>query len=313
MKNSLRIGTRGSPLALVQAEETKNKLLTTNPGLAGEVEIEIVPIRTSGDWNPQQREQSFRDLGSNKELFTKEIDEALLTGHVDIAVHSMKDVSTWLPENMEIMAVLERADPREAFIGRNVKKFEDLPSGAAIGTCSVRRQAQILASRPDLRVVSLRGNVETRLKKLADNQADATLLALAGLQRLGLHNQVSSIISTDLMLPAAAQGAIGIAARTDDAEMRALLQTINIRESFLCIAAERAFLNRLDGSCHTPIGALAMCDASGQIQMEGLIAKPDGTLVVRMKASGAAETAEKIGDELGIRVKSALPPDFCTA
>jgi hydroxymethylbilane synthase len=313
MKKTLRLGSRGSPLALLQAEETQKKLFASCPGLAEEVEIQIVPIVTSGDWRPEHREQSFRELGGNKELFTKEIDEALLDGHIDMAVHSMKDVGTWLPERMEFMAVLQRVDPRDAFIGRDAQRLEDLPKGATVGTASLRRQAQILAFRPDLRVVPLRGNVETRLKKLAEGQADATLLALAGLTRLGLRDRVSSVLSTDIVLPAAAQGAIGIAARRDDDDVRSLLQKINVRDAFVCVAAERAFLRKLDGSCHTPIGALALLDTVGRLHIEGVAAKPDGTSVVRMHANGAAEAAEQIGDALGERVKDALPPDFFAA
>jgi hydroxymethylbilane synthase len=314
MKKTLRLGTRGSPLALLQAEETRKKLFSAHVGLAETTEIEIVPITTSGDWRPEQREQSFRELGGNKEFFTKEIDDALLTSHIDMAVHSMKDVPTWLPDRMIIGAYLLREDPRDAFIGRDVRRFEDLPSGAVIGTASLRRQAQILALRPDLRVVSLRGNVETRLKKIADGMADATLLAMAGLNRLGLKDRATSVLSTDVMLPAAAQGALGIAVRKDDDDMRKLLASINVRETEICVVAERAFLNRLDGTCHTPIGALAILDPVTQhLKLEGVVAKMDGTSLVRMKTLGLAENAEHIGDALGAEIKAAVPADFFTA
>ena len=313
MKKNLRLGSRGSPLALLQAEEVQKKLFLLNPGLAETTEIQIVPILTSGDWRPEHREQSFRELGGNKELFTKEIDEALLSGYIDMAVHSMKDVATWLPKGMEFIAILERVDPRDAFIGGKVANLDDLPKGAVIGTASLRRQAQILAYRPDLRVVPLRGNVETRLQKLADGQADATLLALAGLIRLGLQDRISSVLSTEIMLPAAAQGAIGIAAREDDDEVRELLQKIDVRSTSVCITAERAFLRILDGSCHTPIGALAQLDATGMMSLEGVVAKPDGTSVMRMKANGTTETSNKIGEELGERMKATLPPNFFAA
>jgi hydroxymethylbilane synthase len=313
MKKTYRLGSRGSPLALLQAEEVRKLLLSSHPDLAGKGGIEIVPISTSGDWRPEHKEQSFRDLGGNKELFTKEIDEALLSGAIDMAVHSMKDVSTWLPQGIEIMAVLQRVDPRDAFLGRTAKKFEDLPQGATIGTSSLRRQAQILVCRPDLKIVPMRGNVETRLKKLADGKADATLLALAGLTRLGLQDRVSSVLSTDVMLPAAAQGAVGVAARTEDSDMRRLLQPLDVRESHMCVTAERALLNKLDGSCDTPIGALARIIADRQIEIEGLVAKPDGTSLVRMKISGAAGQAEQLGETLGARIKAQLPPDFFAA
>lgn len=313
MKKVLRLGSRGSPLALLQAEETRKKLFSSHPDLASTAEIEIVPILTSGDWRQEHREQSFRELGGNKELFTKEIDEALLGGHIDMAVHSMKDVATLIPGRIEFIAILQRVDPRDAFIGRDVRRFEDLPKGAAVGTSSLRRQAQILARRPDLRIVPLRGNVETRLQKLADGIADATLLAHAGLIRLGLQSRASSVIPADIVLPAAAQGAIGVAARKDDAEVRTLLQAINARATAACVAAERAFLRVLDGSCHTPIGALAELDAAGQLHLEGVAAKADGTSVIRMKASGLPMTAERIGEELGGHFKATLPPDFFAA
>lgn len=313
MKKTLRLGTRGSPLALIQAEETRKKLLSAHSGLSQAIDIEIVPISTTGDWRPEHREQSFRELGGNKELFTKEIDEALLRGAVDMAVHSMKDVATLLPSRLGIIAYLDRVDPRDAFIGRNVRRFEDLPKGAVVGTASLRRQAQILAKRPDLRVVSLRGNVETRLKKLADGQADATLLAMAGLIRLGLQNRASSVLSTDTMLPAAAQGAIGIAARKDDEEVCSLLRAINVPETEICVTAERALLRKLDGSCHTPIGALAVLDREGRINLEGLVADAGGSSVVRMQALGPAEEPEQTGEDLGARIRAAVPASFFAA
>jgi hydroxymethylbilane synthase len=206
MKKNMRLGTRGSPLALVQAEEVKKKLLSLHP----EASIEIVPIRTIGDWQNGQKDQRLIDLGGNKGLFTKEIEEALQHGAIDMAVHSMKDVASMLPTNLVIAAILDREDPRDAFVGSTQHTLDALPSGSTIGTSSVRRQAQILARRPDLRVVPLRGNVDTRLKKLGDGIADSIILAVAGMTRLGLANKISSIVETDIMLPAAAQGAIGI-------------------------------------------------------------------------------------------------------
>lgn len=313
MKKTLRLGTRGSPLALLQAEETQKTLFSSSPEMQAEVEIQIVPILTSGDWRPEQRDQSFRDLGGNKELFTKEIDEALLNGHIDMAVHSMKDVATFLPAGLAIMAMLRRADVRDAFIGRDAHNLSDLPEGAVVGTSSLRRQSQILAHRPDLKVVPIRGNVETRLNKLAAGQVDATLLAMAGLARLGLQDRVSSPLPTDLMLPAAAQGAIGLIAREDDDEVRTILQNVNVRETFICVEAERAFLRKLDGSCHTPIGALARLIPDGSLQLDGMASKADGTWMIRLQASGLSEDAEQIGTELGSRVKEKLPADFFAA
>ena len=313
MKKTLRLGTRGSPLALLQAEETRKKLFLAHPGLAETTDIEIVSISTSGDWRPEHREQSFRELGGNKELFTKEIDEALLASHIDMAVHSMKDVATLLPHRLGIIAMLTRVDPRDAFISHQAPTLQDLPQGAVVGTASVRRQAQILARRPDLRIVPLRGNVETRLKKLADGQADATLLALAGLTRLGLQDRASSVVPTDAMLPAAGQGALGIAARKDDDEVCNLLRAIDVRETSVCVTAERAFLRKLDGSCHTPIGALARLDGEGRVQLEGLVAEADGSSVVRMKSSGSADRAAELGEDLGARVRAEMRPGFFAA
>jgi hydroxymethylbilane synthase len=310
MKKILRLGSRSSPLALLQAEEVRKKIFAANSGFENEAEIEIVPIRTNGDWRPGSRETSFRDNGGNKELFTKEIEEALFDGHIDMAVHSMKDVASVLPAGLEIVAMLERTDPREAFIGRAARTLDELPSGATVGTSSVRRQAQTLARRPDVRIVPLRGNVETRLKKLANGHADAILIALAGLIRLGLQERASSIFEIDDMLPAAGQGAIGIEIRHGDDDIRRLLMPVNSRATFTCVSAERALLKKLDGSCATPIGALAAFTSADEITLEGLVAKPDGTSVVRMKASGAAAEADLIGTELGDKMKSRLPPDF---
>ena len=285
MKKLIRLGSRGSPLALLQAEEVRKKLLAAHPGLDHEAEIQIVPIRTSGDWRPGHKELSFRDIGSNKEMFTKEIEMALLGGHIDMAVHSMKDVASWLPEGLQIAAVLERVDPRDAFIGRTVSRFEQLPQGASIGTSSVRRQAQILGVRPDLRVVPMRGNIETRLKKLTEGQADGTVLAFAGLFRLGLEDR-ATVIDPALMLPAAAQGAIGIEVRGDDEATHQLVAPINVRLSSVCITAERALLQTLEGSCYTPIGALARWTDSSHILLEAMTARTDGTSALRLDIKG---------------------------
>jgi hydroxymethylbilane synthase len=313
MKKILRLGSRGSPLALLQAEEVRKKIFTAHEGLAREFEIEIVPIRTVGDWRPGAKETSFRDNGGNKELFTKEIEEALQNSHIDMAVHSMKDVASWLPVGLEITAMLDRVDPREAFVGRVARTLDELPSGATVGTSSVRRQAQLLARRPDLKIVPLRGNVETRLKKLEDGQADATLLAMAGLIRLGLQDRATSILATDVMLPAAAQGAIGIEVRSGDEDIKKLLLPVNCKKTFTCVSAERALLQELDGSCATPIGALANFTSADELSLEVMVARPDGSSVERMTAAGSAKEAAKLGRDLGAKMKSRLPPDFFTA
>jgi hydroxymethylbilane synthase len=310
MKKILRLGTRSSPLALIQAEDVRQKLFQANPELVANHEVEIIPIRTTGDWKPENKERSFIELGGNKGLFTKEIEDGLLTGHIDLAVHSMKDVATWLPDGLEIAALLERIDPRDAFISNIAHTMDELKPGAIIGTCSLRRQAQILARRPDLRIVSLRGNVDTRLKKLAQGVADATLLAVAGMVRLGVSDRISSIMEPAVMLPAAAQGALGIEIRKGDDFMRRLLAPLNHHATSVCVIAERALLKALDGSCYTPIGALGRLTDGNRLILEGMVAKPDGTSIVRMDNRGPLDQGEAIGSELGNRMKAELPLDF---
>jgi hydroxymethylbilane synthase len=309
MKKILRLGTRGSPLAIIQAEDVRKKILAAMPNLLLDSEIEIVPIRTSGDWRPEHKEKSFIELGGNKGLFTKEIEEALLSGYIDMAVHSMKDVATFLPPTLEIAALLERADPRDTFISRKYRSLDDMPAGASIGTSSLRRQSQILARRPDLRVVSLRGNVETRLKKLENNIADATLLAIAGLQRLGLANHATYILEADVMLPAAAQGGIGIEIRAGDEQMQKILSPLTHAPSKACIIAERAVLKVLDGNCQTPLAAFATINGT-TLMIEALAANADGSNLVRLKHNGPVDKAETIGTALGEKLKGELPADF---
>ncbi len=311
MKQNYRLGTRGSPLALIQAEEVKNRLLAIQKNT--ELTIEIVPIKTTGDWKPSQGESRFIDMGGNKGLFTKEIEDSLQEGHIDMAVHSMKDVAGRLPDGLMVGALLPRLDPRDAFIGQEAKTLKDLAMGATIGTCSLRRQAQILAQRPDLHVIALRGNVDTRLRKLREGMAEATILAVAGLERLGATENISSIMETDVMLPAAAQGTIGIEIRRDDENMQKLLLPLNDLETSICVGAERALLQAIDGNCHTPVGALAHLIGTNEIILEGLVAKPDGTALVRLEQKGAAKDFEAIGLALGERLKNHMPPDFFTA
>ncbi|MDX2027923.1 MAG: hydroxymethylbilane synthase [Alphaproteobacteria bacterium] len=305
---TLRLGTRGSPLALRQAEEVRQKI----SALHAEVAIEVVPIRTHGDWQPGQKDRSFIDSGGNKGMFTKEIEDSLKSGAIDIAVHSMKDVASRLPDGLVIAAILERADPREAFISKKSRTLDDLPPNSTVGTSSVRRQAQILARRPDLRVVPLRGNVDTRLRKLDEGAADATLLAVAGLVRLGVADRITSIIETDVILPSGAQGALGIEIREKDDALRTLLQALNHAPTSTCVRAERAFLEMLDASCQTPIGALARLQGDA-ITLEGLAARPDGSELLRMNETGPARDPETLGASLGKKVKANLPQDFFTA
>ena len=299
----LLIGTRGSPLALWQARHVWARLLEAN-GL-GEGAVGLSVITTSGD---RIKDKPLREFGG-KGLFTKEIDEALLAGDVDLAVHSMKDLETDLPAGISIAAILPRADVRDAFVSGQAPTLAELPPGAVVGTSSLRRSAQLRRLRPDLRVVDLRGNVETRLKKIGEGQADATLLALAGLERLGLASRAASILSTEEMLPAVAQGAIGVTCRSDDAGTRALLVPLNDAVSATTVTCERSFLARLDGSCKTPIAGLAEI-AGGMVRFRGLILTPDGRQWYGIELTGAADNAERIGADAGEELLARAGPDF---
>jgi hydroxymethylbilane synthase len=287
----LRIGTRGSKLALAQAHETRERLARAHSDLAAPDAVAIVPITTTGD---SVQNRLLSEIGG-KGLFTKEIDEALLAGHVDIAVHSMKDLPTVLPAGIVIGAVLPREDPRDALVG--AARFADLPQGATLGTASLRRAAQALALRPDLRIVPLRGNVDTRLRKIAAGEAQATLLAIAGLNRLGLGDRGVPLSASE-MLPAVAQGAIGVACRADDARTRERLRAIDDAPSHCRVVAERAMLAVLDGSCRTPIAGLAEIDGV-MLRLRGLVASPDGRRVERGESDGPTADAEAIGRDLG--------------
>jgi hydroxymethylbilane synthase len=299
----LLIGTRGSPLALWQARHVRARLMEAH-GLA-EGEIDLSVITTSGD---RIKDKPLRDFGG-KGLFTKEIDEALVRGDLDMAVHSMKDLPTDLPVELCIAAVLPRADVRDAFITTKATSLTDLPPGASVGTSSLRRQSQVRRLRPDLRVIDFRGNVETRLRKLDEGKADATLLALAGLERLGLASHATSILSTEEMLPAVAQGAIGVTSRSDDAQTRALLEALNDTRAATAVTCERAFLSRLDGSCKTPIAGLAEID-EGFLRFRGLILAPDGTEWHGIELTGAVEHAKSIGADAGEELVARAGPEF---
>src|SRR5262245_51024667 len=226
-KQPLRIGTRGSPLALAQAEELKRRLGEAHPALRKAGAVAIAVIKTTGD---KVQDRKLMEIGG-KGLFTKEIEEALLAGTIDCAIHSAKDMETFLPDGLIIGCILPREDPRDALFAKKAKSIADLPKGAVVGTSSLRRQAQLLARRPDLRVVSLRGNVETRLKKLAAGEVDATLLAIAGLKRLGLAEKAKAVLSPEEMLPAVAQGALAAEIRADNEDTRAVLAPLNDAES----------------------------------------------------------------------------------
>ena len=302
-----RIGTRGSPLALAQTNIVRDRLIAAHPELAEPEALTIEIIRTTGD---KVFDRPLAEIGG-KGLFTKEIDEAMLDGRIDLAVHSMKDVPTWLPDNIVIGGCLEREDPRDAWIARAPGGLADLPAGAVIGTASLRRGAQVLHRRPDVRVVPLRGNVGTRLEKVAAGEVDATMLALAGLRRLGRAEAATAVLEIDDMLPAVAQGAVGIARRADDEAAHALIGPIADADTAIEIAAERAMLARLDGTCHTPIAGLARIEqASDSITLRGLVARVDGSQVIAMSEQGGAADAAALGDALGARLLDRAGPDF---
>ncbi len=304
----LKIGTRGSALALAQAEQVAERLRAAHPALASEGVIEIKIIKTTGD---EIQDRKLSEIGG-KGLFTKEIEEALADGGIDLAVHSMKDVPTVLPGGLEIVSILPREDPRDALFARDGQAeggLAGLPAGAVVGTASLRRQAQVLAMRPDLSVVPLRGNVGTRLRKLEEGQVDATLLALAGLRRLDMADRVDHVLEPEEMLPAVAQGAIGLEARSDDEETLSWLEALSDQRSSQEVTAERACLAVLDGSCRTPIAALAQREA-GDIWLRGLVAAPDGSKVVRAERRGAATDAAKLGREVGEEVRRRAGDDM---
>ena len=293
----LRIGTRGSPLALAQATLVRNALAAAHAELAAPGAIAIEVIKTTGDL---VQDRNLAEIGG-KGLFTKEIEEALIEGRIDLAVHSMKDVPTVLPDGLAIMTILERDDPRDALIGPYTA-LADLPYGATVGTSSLRRGAQVLHARPDVKIVPFRGNVETRLRKIRDGQVSATLLAAAGLNRLELAGEAAAILDYDVMLPAVAQGAIGIEARLADARTAAFLAPLDHAETHLCVRAERALLATLDGNCRTPIGGYARLvhdGAMNQLTLDGLLISPDGQTRFRERQSAPPEQAEALGIAVG--------------
>jgi len=289
---SLRIGTRGSPLAMVQAKTVRSRLAAATG--VKEDSIELVVIRTTGDII---QDRTLAEEGG-KGLFTKEIEEALLDQRVDLAVHSAKDMPTILPEGLMLAACLEREDPRDVFISRKARTLAELPHGASLGTTSPRRQAIAKRMRPDLTIVPLRGNVETRLRKLDNGDVDATLLALAGLKRLGLTEHATNIMSAEEFLPAAGQGAIGIESRAGDSRVRDILARIDHADTSTAVACERAFLAVLDGSCKTPIAGHAMISGNA-VQFRGLIARPDGTAAHDISGTGDRKDAATIGADAG--------------
>ena len=302
----LRIGTRGSPLALAQARETRGRLMAAH-GLP-EAAFVIVPIKTTGD---RVQDRPLGEIGG-KGLFTMEIEAALLEGTIDIAVHSMKDMPTAQPDGLAITCYLPREDVRDAFVALDAAGLEDLPAGAVVGTSSLRRRAQLRHRRPDLGVVEFRGNVQTRLRKLEEGVARATFLAMAGLRRLGLDAVARAPIPPETMLPAIAQGAIGVEQRSGDDAVSALLAAIHDAPTAQRLAAERAFLAALDGSCQTPIAGLAELDGD-RIRLRGEILRPDGSECLTAEASGAVADAARLGAAMGAELRGRAAPDFFAA
>lgn len=302
---ALRIGTRQSPLALAQAEAVRAALVAAHPVLEEPGAVEIVPLRTTGD---RVRDRALADIGG-KGLFTKEIEEALVAGRVDVAVHSVKDMPTWLPAGLIVDCFLPREDPRDVFLARASASLAELPEGAVVGTASLRRKAQLLAHRPDLCVTNFRGNVHTRLRKLKEGRVDATLLALAGLKRLGMADVATAVLEPSEMLPAVGQGALGVECREGDARVRELLAPLNDPPTATAMAAERAFLAALDGSCRTPIAALARLDGDGTLVLDGLVARPDGGAIWRTGRRGPAAEAAGLGHDAGRELGAAAGSD----
>jgi hydroxymethylbilane synthase len=289
MPSELKIGTRGSQLALFQANWVEDQLSKAHPDL----NVTLIKIKTTGD---KIQDVPLAKIGG-KGLFVKEIEESLLQKRIDLAVHSIKDVPTEFPEGLHLSVITKREDPRDVLISRDGRTLKNLPPGAKIGTSSLRRQAQLLHFREDLELIPLRGNLDTRLKKLRTMNLDAIVLALAGVRRLGLEGRVTEIIPTDISLPAIGQGALGIETRMDDREVEGKIRFLNDRDASVAVTAERAFLKKLEGGCQVPIAAYAQSIGTA-VQVEGLVGSIDGKRLVRHRVEGPFEKAESLGIEL---------------
>lgn len=298
-----RIGTRGSPLALAQASETRARLMAAH-GMPEEM-FEIVVLSTAGD---RITDRSLAEIGG-KGLFTQELEEQLLSGNLDFAVHSSKDMPTKLPDGLQLSAYLPREDFRDAFIGRTAPTLTALPDGATVGSSSLRRQALIRRIRPDINVITFRGLVDTRLRKLREGQVDGTLLAFAGLKRLKKEDVVTELLDPEDFPPAPAQGAICVESRIDDTRINALLEAINDKPTYDAVSCERAFLATLDGSCRTPIAGYAVCE-DHQLKFSGLILTPDGRQEHAITVEGSRDEAEKLGRRAGEAVRAAAGTSF---
>ncbi len=286
----LRIATRRSPLALWQAEHVAERLRAAHPDMT----VRLLPLTTEGD---VLLDSPLAAIGG-KGLFIKELERALLAGEADLAVHSMKDVPAALPEGLSLVAFAEREDPHDALVSARFDSLERLPQGARVGTCSLRRQAQLLAHRADLQILPLRGNVNTRLRKLDEGEYDAIVLASAGLKRLGLHERIRERIDFDRCLPAVGQGVMGIECRSDAAAVHRLVQPLNDPETATCLAAERACGARLEATCQVPLAGHAQLLPGDQVRLQALVASADGTEVLRTQRNGPAREAAAIGEQV---------------
>ncbi len=293
MTDILRIATRKSPLAIWQAEHVATRLRSLHPGL----EVELVGMSTQGD---KILDTPLAKIGG-KGLFVKELEQGMMRGEADIAVHSMKDVPAELPSGLHLAVIMEREDPRDAFVSNHYRRIEDLPEGAVVGTASLRRQCQISARRPDLRIRTLRGNVNTRLKKLDDGEFDAIILASAGLKRLAFDARITHLMGPEESLPAIGQGAIGIECRSDDSRVNTLLAPLHDEETAVCVRTERAMNHRLQGGCQVPIGGYAILEGA-TVFLRGLVGEPDGSLIVRGERRGAPHDAERLGVDLALEL-----------
>ena len=306
----IRLGTRGSKLALAQAYETQRRLGDAHAELASEGAVEIVVINTTGD---KVQDRALAEIGG-KGLFMKEIEAALIDQRIDIAVHSLKDVETFLTEGTELAAILPREDPRDALISRVAERIEDLPEGAVIGTSSVRRAAQLLYNRPDFRIILYRGNVDSRLRKLGEGVCDATILAIAGLSRLGIADKATRVLEPEEVLPAVSQGAIAVQCRSagqhGDKRILDWVRGINDRDSECRVTAERAMLARLDGSCRTPIAGLAEILPGDRLRLRGQLAGRDGRTLFSADETGSMDDPATLGMKVGEALIAQAGPDY---
>lgn len=288
-KQTIRIATRKSPLAMWQAEFVRDRLMEAHPGL----QVELLGMTTQGD---KILDSPLAKIGG-KGLFVKELEQGMLEGSADIAVHSMKDVPVDFPAGLHLAVICEREDPRDAFVSNKYQTLDELPQGARVGTSSLRRQCQLREKRPGLDIIDLRGNVNTRLRKLDEGQYDAIILAAAGLIRLGFNDRITQFLETDISLPAIGQGAVGIECRSDDERVNALLAPLNDPDTYIRVIAERAMNNRLEGGCQVPIAGHAVLKGD-KLHLRGMVGQPDASEIIRGEISGPASEAEQLGISL---------------